>query len=130
KLDRRKMLDRVSVVDRVMGVLAVVGVVPWGVYAVHMWALNRGSHPESDITNDIDHLSVQGGLGLALLLLALVAAAVPATRTLVGFCAGTSAAYLGLVSLAWHPTSGSFGPVWSVLCIAWGLALLALPLLP
>ena len=113
-------------------VLAIGAAVPWLVYAVHMWSLNRQDLFDADITNDTDHYSVQGALGLAMVLLALllVPAVMRPGRRLVGVCAGLAAAYLGLVSLAWHPTQGSFNAVWSVLCMAWGLALVVLPFLP
>jgi len=121
--------DRLS---SVFAVLSLASAVPWIVYALHMWSLNRQDQPDSDVTMGVDHYSVQGALGIAVLgvALMLVPAGEPAGRRLMGFCAGISAAYVGLVSLAWHPTQGSFGPVWSILCMAWGLALVVLPWLP
>jgi hypothetical protein len=126
---RRSGTDRMSAV---FGILAVAAAGPWLVYSVHMWSLNRQDRFDSDVTNGVDHYSVQGAFGLAMVLLSclLVPAGMRAGRRLVGVCAGLAAAYLGLVSLAWHPTPGSFGPVWSVLCMAWGLALVVLPVLP
>jgi hypothetical protein len=126
---RRSGTDRMSAV---FGILAVLAAGPWLVYAVHMWSLNRQDRFDGDVTNGVDHYSVQGAFGLAMVLLAflLVPVGMSAGRRLVGVCAGLAAAYLGLVSLAWHPTQGSFGLAWSVLCMAWGLALVVLPFLP
>ena len=109
----------------VLAAIAVLGVVPWLVYALHMWSLNRQDRFDSDVTNGVDHNSVQGALAVAVAVLAFVAAVIPLGRRLVGVCAGLAAAYLGLLSLAWHPTAGSFGTAWSVLCMAWGAALVA-----
>jgi hypothetical protein len=85
-------------------------------YAVAMWDLNRQDRPDADITVGIDHYSVQGAYGLALLWLVTLAALWPAARLLAATCAGLSAVYLGVVSWAWHPTQGSFNRRWSVLC--------------
>jgi hypothetical protein len=44
----------------------VLGAIPWMVYAVAMWDLNRQDRPDADITVGIDHYSVRGAYGLAL----------------------------------------------------------------
>jgi len=105
--------------------LAAVGLVPWIVYALDMWESNRQERPDSDITNGIDHYAVQGALGLALAVLPPLVALRPALTPLVPMCAGISAAYLGLVSLAWQDAAAGFGRAWSVAAIAWGLGLVA-----
>jgi hypothetical protein len=92
------------------------------VYAIAVWDLNRQDRPDADITVGIDHYSVQGAYGLALLGLVTVAALWPTGRLLVGTCAGLSAVYLGAVSWAWRPTQGSFNQTSSVLCAVWGLS--------
>ena len=58
----------------VLLVLAGLGLVPWLAYALDMWALNREDRSDSDVTLGIDHYSVQGAVGLALVLLPLLAA--------------------------------------------------------
>jgi hypothetical protein len=105
--------------------LAAMGVVPWLAYALDMWSANRDERPDSDITNGIDHYAVQGALGLALAVLPPLVALRPALTPLVPVCAGISAAYLGLVSLAWQDAAAGFGRAWSVAAIAWGLCLVA-----
>jgi hypothetical protein len=107
----------------------VLGAIPWMVYAVAMWDLNRQDRPDADVTVGIDHYSVQGAYGLALLGLVTLAAVWPAARLLAGTCAGLSAVYLGVVSWAWHPTQGSFNQTWSVLCALWGLVVILLAVL-
>ena len=62
-------------VSRVFVALAAVGALPWLAYALDMWDLNRREVNDTDITNGVDHYSVQGGVGLAL-------AVLPATRFL------------------------------------------------
>jgi hypothetical protein len=85
----------------------VLGAIPWMVYAVAMWDLNRPDRPDADITVGIDHYSAQGAYGLALLGLVTLAALWPAPRLLAATRAGLSAVYLGVVSWAWHPTQGA-----------------------
>jgi hypothetical protein len=115
-------------VDVPMLALAALGVVPWLAYAVEMWNANREGRPDSDITNAIDHYSVQGALGLALAVLPALAALRPALIPLAPVCAGIAAAYLGLVSFAWEDAAGGFGRTWSVAATAWGLCLVAVSL--
>ncbi|HYI57946.1 MAG TPA: hypothetical protein VEX66_07235 [Microlunatus sp.] len=102
----------------------VLGAVPWSVYAWTMWSLNRQERPERDITNGVDHYSVQGSYALALLALVALAEVWPAGRLYVGCAAGSSAVLLGLISWAWHPSPGSFDHRWSALCVGWGLTVL------
>ena len=108
--------------------LAAVGLVPWIVYALDMWAANREERPDTDITNSIDHYAVQGALGLALAALPLLAGLRPALTPLLGACTGIAAAYLGLVSFAWQDAAGGFGRVWSIAAMVWGLCLVAVSL--
>ena len=102
----------------------ILGVVPWMVYALVMWELNRQNRPDGDITVGVDHYSVQGAAGLAALALVVVAAFWPPGRLLMGTCAGLAAIYLGVVSWAWHPTPGSFNQTWSAICIFWGIVVI------
>ena len=110
--------------------VAAFGVVPWSIYATTMWSLDRQQHTDSDITMGIDHFAVQGAFGVAVLALVAIAACWPVGRRLLGTCAGLSAVYLGIVSLFWHPTPGSVGPIWSALCLLWGLAATLLAFYP
>jgi hypothetical protein len=103
----------------------LVGIIPWTGYALSMWALNRQSRPDTDITVGTDHYSVQGAWALALLGLVAVAALWPAGRRLLGVEAGVSAVYLGIISWRWHPTPGSLTPPWSALAALWGVAVVA-----
>ncbi len=107
----------------VLLVLAGLGLVPWLAYALDMWALNREDRSDSDVTLGIDHYSVQGAVGLALVLLPLLAALRRDARPFVAVCAGIVAAYLGIVSYAWPDAAGGFSRAWSCGAIAWGLAL-------
>ena len=109
-------------------VLAAVGVVPWLVYAVHMWQANGNGGEGGDRTLGIDHYSMQGALGSALAVLPLVAALRGELRPFTPICAGVAAAYLGLVSLRWQGAVAGFGRVWSALAIAWGIAVLTVSL--
>jgi hypothetical protein len=91
-----------------------------------MYRLNRRDLSTADITIGIDHYSVQGALGLALASLAILVAIWPEGRRYIGVSVGLAAAYLGLASLAWHPTPGSFSQAWSTVCMAWGAAIAVL----
>ena len=116
--------EREAGVSRTLVALATVGSVPWLAYALDMWALNRRDLPDADITNSIDHYSVQGGVGLALAALPAFAAVRADLRPLVPACAGIVAAYLGLVSYAWPDAAGGFSRPWSAAAMAWGSALI------
>ena len=109
---------------------AVIGTIPWLVYAIAMWDLNRQDRIDGDITIGIDHYSVQGAFGLVSILLVTVAALWPTGRVLIGMCVGLSALYLGLVSWVWHPTPASFNQTWSGLCVLWGCAVSVLSAFP
>ena len=89
---------------------------------------NRESRFDSDVTNGVDHYSVQGALGLALAALPPLAGVRADLRRLVPACCGVVAAYLGLVSYAWPDAAGGFSRPWSVAAMAWGVALIALSL--
>lgn len=113
-----------------MAVLAVLGALPWCVYAVSMYRANRAGMCSAldEITLDVDHCAVQGGLAVTLAALSVLAACWPAGRLLLGSSVALSATYLGLVSAAWPGTPGAYGRTWSVLSIAWSAALIALAL--
>ncbi|MGW5667347.1 hypothetical protein [Micromonospora sp. NPDC003776] len=112
-------------VDRPLAVLAGFAALPWLSYAHRMCAANRVGPPE-DVTIGIDHYAVQGAAALALVVLSGTASCWVRGRRFVGVGVGLVAAYLGLVCLAWPGTPGGFGPVWSALSVAWGIAFGAL----
>lgn len=105
-------------------VLAGAGVGPLLTLAARMYRLNRQDAGEAigELTMGVDHHAVQGGLAVALAALAVVAAVWPRGRRAVGTSAGVSAAYLGLVSLAFPGAWAGLGPAWSALCLVWGAA--------
>ena len=134
-LSRRLWRDRPDAGGRIalsrpLLALAAIGAVPWLAYALDMWALNREGRVEADITIGIDHYSMQGALALSLVLLSFLAAVRSDVRPLTPLSAGVAASYLGLVSLAWQDAAGGFDRPWSAAAIAWGIALVLVPLLP
>jgi hypothetical protein len=104
--------------------LAAAGAVPWLIDALRMFGDDRRGLGVliGDVTNGVDHYAVQGALALALVALPLLAATWPRGRRYLGVSAALCAAYLGLVSSASPGTPAGLGPVWSALCLAWGLA--------
>lgn len=112
-------------ISRPFLLLAGVGAIPWFVYALHMWSLNREGRSDSDITMSVDHYSMQGALALVLVALPSLAAVRPDLNAFVPVCTGVAASYLGLVSLAWPDAAGGLGRAWSIAAMAWGLALIA-----
>jgi hypothetical protein len=112
--------------------LAGAGAVPWLVCALRMFQANRNGAGVllGDVTDGVDHCSVQGALALAMVALPLLAAGWPRGRRHLGTGAGLSAAYLGLVSCASPGTFAGFGPLGSVLCLAWGTAVALVAAVP
>lgn len=109
-------------------VVAALGVVPWLLHAERMYASNRRNAGVlvGDITNGVDHYAVQGALAVALVALALLAAVWPRGRRHLGISVGLCAGYFGLVSFAFSGTWAGLSPLWSVLCMAWALAVAVL----
>jgi hypothetical protein len=87
-----------------------------------MAADNRFGLYSSDITNGVDHYSVQAALALTLVLLPGLAGVWPSTRRLLGTSTALMAAYLGLVSLNWPGADGGFATGWSVATMVWAAA--------
>lgn len=108
--------------SRSLLVLAGLGIVPCVVYSLRMYEFDREGRPDGDISVGIDHYSVQGALGLAVAILAVLVAVWPSGRRFTGCCTGIAAAYLGLVSLAWPDAAGGFSRPWSAAAIVWGAA--------
>jgi hypothetical protein len=100
------------------------------VHAEAVFRGNRGGAGEviGEQTMGVDHHAVQGALALALVVLSLLAAGWPRGRRYLGISTGLCAGYLGLVSVAFPTAWAGFEPVWSWLCIGWGLAVAALAL--
>jgi hypothetical protein len=112
--------------------VAVLGIVPWSLQAGAMFRLNRADAGAviGEHTMGVDHHAVQGALALAVAALAVLAAVQPRGRVHLGLAAGLPAAYLGLVSWAFPASWASLGPAWSVLCVAWGVVVAGLSVLP
>jgi hypothetical protein len=105
--------------------LTAAGLVPAAVYSWDMAARNRRVGG-LDITMGVDHYAVQAALPIAIVAATSVAAGWPSGRRLLGFSAGISAGYLGLVSYNWPATAGAVGSEWSIATVIWGgLALVA-----
>jgi hypothetical protein len=102
--------------------VGAAGMVPWCVYAFHMWRSNRAGAPV-DVTNGIDHFAMQAALALAVAALPFLAAFEARMRPLVG-TAGLAAAYLGAVSVAAPGAVGALSGTWAAAAIAGGAALL------
>jgi hypothetical protein len=115
-------------VSRPLLAVAVLGVVPWLVHAERMLASNRRNAGVliGDVTMGVDHYAVQGALAVALPTLAVLAAVWPRGRRLLGIGAGACAGYVGVVSAAFPGTWGGLSPLWSALCIGWGVVLAVL----
>lgn len=108
--------------------MAVLGLLAAPVGLAYAWSMaekNRRGLIFSDITNDVDHFSVQAALGLALFLLPLAAAQLSGTRRPLGTVTALMAGYLGLISYSWQGQLGGFNEGWSVATMAWATAVLA-----
>ena len=114
-----------------LAVVALTGVVPWAAHAESLFRSSRGGAGEAigELTMGVDHFAVQGALALAVAALALLAAAWPDARRSVGVGAGLAAGYVGLVSFAFPGTWAGLGPAWSVVCLVWSVAVVALAVL-
>lgn len=110
--------------------IAVLGAVPWLVYAARMYRLNARDAGEAmgELTMGVDHHAVQGGLAVALVVLASSAAVWPRGRRHLGVAAGVCAGYVGVVSFAFPGAWAGVSPTWSVLGAAWGAAVAVLAL--
>lgn len=119
---RRPVRPWVTATDRPLLGLAAVSLPPWGVYAWQMAAANRMEWPNADITNFVDHYSVQSALALTLVAMTAVAGLRESGRRLHGTCVALSAGYLGLVSYFWPGADGGFDATWSLLAMVWAAA--------
>ena len=108
--------------------VALAGAVPWLVHAERMFRANRGDLGPltSDVTMSVDHFAVQGALAVALVVLSVAAAVWPRGRRHLGLATGMCAGYVGLVSYAFPTSWAGFGPLWSVLCMAWAATIAVL----
>ena len=115
-------------VRRPLLAVAALGVLPWLAHAERMFASNRRNAGVliGDVTMGVDHYAVQGALAVALPALAVLAAVWPRGRRLLGVGVGLCAGYVGVVSAAFPGTWGGLSPLWSALCIGWGVTLAVL----
>ena len=119
---RGQILPWVTTVDRPLLALALVALPAWAVYAWQMAADNRAELPTADITNDVDHFSVQAAVALTMVAMTAVAGLRSSGRRLHGTCVALTAGYLGLLSFFWPGAVAGFDAVWSVLAMVWGAA--------
>jgi hypothetical protein len=113
-----------------LAAMAVIGAGPWLVYAGAMWAANREDHAPEEITIAINHWAIQGGLALALALLAAVVALWDPGRRFIGLSTAAVAIYLGVCSYRFPDAAGAYGEAWSVLSVAWGVGIGVIVSLP
>ncbi len=95
----------------------------WLAYAWSMGAHNRQGRTDTDFSSGVDHYSVQSALGLALPLMAVMAAGSPRGRRLMGALSGVCAVYLGALWIGWAGYPGGMARPWAVAAILWGVAL-------
>lgn len=107
-----------------LAILAAVAAPVGLTYAWQMAAKNRQSIPHGDITNGVDHFSVQAALGLLLVALPLAGALRSSTRRLLGTITSLMAGYLGLLSYHWPGELGGFDAGWSIAVMVWAGAVL------
>lgn len=98
---------------------------PWLAYAWWMSANNRQGRSDTDVSSGVDHYSVQAALGIAMVLLAVLATVWRRGRRQLGIHAGSCAIYLGILAYHWDGYPGAMSPFWAVLAVAWGLTLIA-----
>lgn len=110
--------------------VAAAAAAPWVLHAVEMYRLNRANVFEvaGDITMGTDHYAMQGALAVALVALSVLAACWPRGRRSLGVAVGLCSGYLGLVSVAHPGYDAALGTLWSILAMAWGVAVVALAL--
>ncbi|WP_418607054.1 hypothetical protein [Georgenia sp. SUBG003] len=110
-------------------VLAVVavGAGPWSVYVWHLG--HAGRYVDSYLTNGIDHWPAQAACALAVLVLPVLAAFGRGPVRLATSTAGLTGLLLGVFSLLYPDVGASLGPVWGVLSVVWGVALIGAGLL-
>jgi hypothetical protein len=111
-----------------LAVTAAIAAGPWLAYAGDMWAANREGRAPEEITSAINHWAVQGGLALAIASLAAVVALWAPGRRFIGVSTAVVAIYLGVCSYRFPDAAGAYGRAWSVLSVAWGVAIAILAL--
>src|SRR5689334_14250581 len=90
-----------------------------------MVVANRDGRPPSEITNSVNHWSIQGALALTIVLGTVLAALRPSLRRFNAVRLGICAAYLGVCSLRFPGVPAALPTLWAVLSVAWGVALIA-----
>ena len=110
-------------------VVAALGVPLWSPYALDAFAQSRAGVLGS-VTQGIEHWPVQGALGVAVVLSALLLAVWDDGRPLMRVAVSLSGVYVGMAELAYPDRSGAMGSLlWGVGVTLWGLlvALTAVP---
>ena len=113
-----------SPVDVPLAALAAVATPPWLVYAWTTAEDNRADLPWSDVTNFVDHYSVQAATALAMIALTALASVHSRGRRLHCTTVAIVSGYLGIVSLGWPVAAAGFSVVWSWLVVGWAVAVL------
>ncbi|MEW9872747.1 hypothetical protein [Arthrobacter sp. HS15c] len=107
--------------------VAAAGLPLWNLYAAHAFEVSRLRQDTGHLTWDIEHWPVQGSVGIALCLTALVMAFWPDGRPLLRVATSLSATYVGAAMLAFPDRAGAMdGPMWGVAMVLWG-TMTALP---
>ncbi len=110
-------------------VVAALGVPLWWPYALEAFAQSRAGVLGS-VTQGVEHWPVQGALGVAVVLSALVLAVWDDGRPLLRVAVSLSGVDVGMAELAYPDRSGAMGSLlWGVGVTLWGLlvALTAVP---
>ena len=74
---------------------------------------------------EFDHWPIQAALGVALVLIAALAATYHPGWVVRTWCVGLGAAWLGLISWIYPELAASLGEPWAVAACVWGLAFVA-----
>lgn len=101
--------------------LTAIAVVPCVAYAVDMVASARQDRSPVDVTWGLNHWPTQAALPVAVLLVALIAVVGRDGWSVPGWCAATTAVWIGTVAWVNPGLAGGFGRVWASLAVAWGL---------
>lgn len=116
----RTAAPRPPVVGVVPMLVALLGVGPWLAYAVHMVLESYDDAAVHDVTMGVDHYAVQAALAVSVLVLGLLAVALPVANRLMGWTAGLVAVYLGVLSVIRPEEPGGLGRPGGALAVLWG----------
>lgn len=116
----RLAAPRPRVVGVVPMLVALLGVGPWLAYAVHMVLESYDDKAVHDVTMGIDHYAMQAALAASVLVLGLLAVALPVANRLMGWTAGLVALCLGALSVIRPDEPGGLGRAGGALAVLWG----------